>query len=445
MGERVIIRDLGDGLILRRSTLADREAVAAFQANTLLAEDEQPPLERLYHFVLDLMSGDHPGFDPHDFTIVEEAATGRIVSSMAPISQTWTYEGIPFRVGQPDVVSTDPAFRRRGLVRAQMAEVHRWSAARGEMVLGITGIPWYYRQFGYEMALSLDAGRLAYRTNVPALDAGEREAFSFRPATEDDLPFIEAMHQQEAARSAVANVRDAAFWRFDLLARDPRNCMSSETRIIEAVERPGVPAGVVMYPRRLWGDRLGVRLVEVVSGVPWLAVAPGLLRYLDAAGMAYAKRDGGELNTIAFELGEAHPLYETVPHRLPVIERPYAWFVRVPDLPAFVRHIAPALDARLAASPQAGYSGEMTMSLFLSGLRFRFAEGRITVAPWTPEQIEAGDAAFPGLTFLPLLFGFRSLDEILHAWPDSAVVSDAARALLPILFPRKPSHVRSGG
>ena len=129
------------------------------------------------------MSGEHPDFDPQDFTIVEDTATGRIVSSTALMAQTWTYEGIPFQAGQPDVVSTDPAYRRRGLVRAQMAQIHRWSDARGDMVQGITGIPWYYRQFGYEMALSLDANRVAFRTNVPRLNPGEPEPCVFRRAT----------------------------------------------------------------------------------------------------------------------------------------------------------------------------------------------------------------------------------------------------------------------
>ena len=43
------------------------------------------------------------------------------------------------------------------LSRIQFEEVHKWSAERGETVQAITGIPFYYRQFGYEMALDLDA------------------------------------------------------------------------------------------------------------------------------------------------------------------------------------------------------------------------------------------------------------------------------------------------
>ena len=444
MAERAIIRDLGDGLILRRSSAADREAVAEFHANTLLDVGETPPLESLYHWILDLMSAEHPTFDPRDFTIVEEAASGKIVSSMTLLSQTWTYDGVPFPFGQPDIVSTDPAYRRRGLVRAQIEEIHRWSVARGELVQGITGIQWYYRQFGYEMALSLWATRTAFRPNVPKLDEGAVEPFVLRPATGDDLPFIMAMYGQAMARSAIASVRSEALWRFAMEGRSEGSGASAHYRVVEPAGG-GSPVGLVIHPRKLWGAALGVRLVEIVPGAPVLAVAPSLLRSLDATGAAYADREGKAFETIVFELGEGHPLYATIPLRLPEAGRPYAWFIRVPDLPAFVRRIAPALETRLAASPQAGYTGELTISRFRDGVRLRFQAGRIAVEAWTPQRAEDGDAAFPELSFLPLLFGFRSLEEILHAYPDSTAPGDEARALLPILFPKRDSNVWSGG
>ncbi len=391
------------------------------------------------------MTGKHPTFRPEDFTLVKETASGKIVSSMALLSQTWTYDGVRFPFGQPDVVSTDPAYRRRGLVRAQFDEIHRWSAERGELVQGITGIPWYYRQFGYEMALSLDAHRAGFPSLVPGLNDGDREPFVFRRATPDDLPFIAEMYLQATARSVVASVRDEALWRFDVEGRSPKSGNGREFRVIEAADRPGEPVGLVIHSRKLWGAELGVRLYEVKAGLPLVAVTPSLLHYLETVGADYARRDGEEFATFVFHLGEEHPVYDTIPDKLPKIGHPYAWYIRVPDLPAFVRRIAPALERRLAASAQAGYTGDLTLSFYRTGLRLRFEEGRIFADRWTPERVEAGGAAFPDLTFLQLLFGFRSLDELRYAFPDCCVSTDPARALLPVLFPKKPSHVWSGG
>jgi hypothetical protein len=428
---------------MRKATSEDRERLADFHANTLLDMDETGPNEGLHAWMLDLMSGGHPTFRPSDFTIVEDTTMGKIVSSIGLISQVWTYEGIPFKFGQPEIVSTDPEYRRRGLVRAQFDEVHRWSADRGELVQGITGIPWYYRQFGYELALNLGGGRGASRANISKLKEGEQEPYRFRPATTDDVPFIMQMYHRATSRSMIACVRDEALWRYDIEGRNEKSDLHYKFRVIET--REGEPVGLLIHLRKLWKGALGVRFFEVKAGVPFLVVTPSVMRYVEATGEEYAKRNGGDFAWMFFGMGGAHPVYETIGDRLTRVRKPYAWYIRVPDLPTFVRHIAPALEKRLAESPQAGYPGELKLSFYRSGLHFKFDHGRIAVEGWKPGRVEEGDAGFPDLTFLQILFGFRSLEELQHAFPDCAANTDAGRALLPVLFPKKTSHVWAGG
>lgn len=442
--KREILQDLGDGLIMRRATTEDREALADFHANTLLDIGETGPNLGLHAWMLDLMGNEHPTLRAGDFTIVEDTGTGKIVSSIGHFSQTWTYEGIAFPFGQPEIVSTDPAYRRRGLVRAQFEEVHRWSAERGELVQGITGVPWYYRQFGYEMTINLGGGRAGYKSHVPKLKDGETEPYRIRPATKADAPLFMSLYNQATARSMVASVRDETLWRYDLEGRSEKSDFRSEMRVIETSE--GTEVGALVHSKRLWGPGLGARLFEVKPGIPMLAVTPTVMRYLDATGEEYARRDGGEFNVISFSVGETHPVFSTIPERLPRIGKPYAWYIRVPDVPAFVRHITPALEKRIAESPQAGFTGELKLNFYRNGLHLSFKDGLITeVASWKPERVEEGEAAFPDLTFLQILFGYRSLEELQYAFPDCITDTDNARALLPILFPKKVSNVWAGG
>ena len=160
-----ILRDLGDGLILRRSTPADAEALADFNARVHSDDGWDKPDERIGAWVRDLLTLPHPTFDVGDFTIVEDTRAGKIASSLNLIPQTWTYAGIPFQVGRPEVVGTAPEYRKRGLVRIQFDTVHQWCAERGYIVQAITGIPYYYRLFGYEMALNLGGGRSGYKVH----------------------------------------------------------------------------------------------------------------------------------------------------------------------------------------------------------------------------------------------------------------------------------------
>jgi hypothetical protein len=174
-----------------------------------------------------------------------------------------------------------------------------------------------------------------------------------------------------------------------------------------------------------------------------LSVTPSVIRYLWAAGGALAAARGKHIERFTFALGAEHPVYAAFHDLLPRGRNPYAWYIRVPDLPALLRHLAPALEANLARSAAAvGYTGELKLNFYRGGLRLALAQGRLAeVAPWQAEAHERGDAGFPNLTFLQLLCGYRALDELQHAYADCYVRSNAARALLTALFPRQASNL----
>jgi hypothetical protein len=213
-----------------------------------------------------------------------------------------------------------------------------------------------------------------------------------------------------------------------------------ELRVIESSD--GSALGYVGYGWRLFNQRLIIQTAELRPGAPWLPVAPELLRFLWSRGEEIAAGEAQRLDGVCFMLGPEHPLFTAAPGRLAHVDRPYAWYVRVSDLPAFVRHLAPALEARLAASVAAGWTGELKISFFRDGLRLRFDEGRLTqAAPMRPSQADPEDAGFPGLSFLQLLFGYRSLADLREQYSDCGVKGDEPAVLLDALFPKRPSNV----
>jgi hypothetical protein len=427
-------RDLGEGLILRRSTLADAEPLADFNKMIFREPPMTEPDELVAAWTRDLLSGRHPTFGADDYMIVEEAATGRIVSAMCLISQTWTYDGIPFGVGRPETVGTEPEYRKRGLVRRQFEVMHALSAERGELVQAITGIPYYYRQFGYEMAMELGGGRQGNAANIAKLKEGEVERFRLRPAVEADLPFVLELEAHAARQNLVYCPRDEVLWRYELWGKSAKNGDRLDWSIVETAA--GEAVGLLGSAITLWGTRLGITYFELKPGVSWVEVAPGVLRGVKASGEALAARENKTLTDIFFCLGEEHPICRITAARLPEARRVYAWYLRVPDLLGFLRHITPALERRLARSLAAGHTGELKLSFYRDGLRLAFEKGRVaTIEPWMPAHADDGSAGFPGRTFLQILFGYRSLDALRAAFPDLWYEGDDARALLEALFP----------
>jgi hypothetical protein len=447
-----MLKDLGDGLILRRATEEDVEAVAAFNARVHFSSggsfEEREPHRGIAAGTRDLMSGDHPTCDASDFIVVEDSRTGSIVSSTCLIPQKFSYEGLEFDAGLPELVGTHPDYRRRGLVREQFEVLHRWSEERGHLMQAIGGIPYYYRRFGYEMAVSMGEGCWIYVQNIPARpsspDKGKSSprSYKLRPAAEADARFLSELHRRGRERYLLTASRDEELWRYEVAGRDPESDESLEVEIVE--DAAGESAGYVCHARDLRNGALQVYGYELANGVSWLEATPFVLSELAEIGQ---KRASGEekLASLTFVLGEHHPLHEALPepplYRLDRHDH-YSFYVRVPDLPGFLRHIAPVLERRLAASVAAGHTGELEVSFYESGLRLELERGRVSrVEDWSPTVEERGDAAFPDLTFLQLLFGHRSLEELDSAFADCSPGEGDARVLLRALFPRRFSDL----
>src|SRR5262249_46607935 len=292
-------------------------------------------------------------FRPGDCTIVADAATGAIVSCLHLVSQAWTYGGVPIAVGQPELIGTLPQLRGRHLVRKQFEVVHAWSAARGHQMQVISGIPWFYRQFGYELAIERGGGpRLGrhFVTPSPAPPA----AWHVRAATVEDAPFLAEASGLAAARSLLHVPRDAALWRFELTGR---SADSAQRRQVHILQRDGQPVGYVAHGLEPFNSgTLVVTQFEVIPGFSWREAWLAALGPLFAAGDALtAHTPAGRCTALGFWLlGREHPLYRVFNFQDWDIH--YALYARVPDLAGFLRAVTPALELRLAASACAGHS-----------------------------------------------------------------------------------------
>jgi hypothetical protein len=431
------LRNLGNGLVLRRSTPADSAALSEFNAQ--IHGGPEKPETRVGVWTADLLRGDHPTMGADDFTIVEDTTTGKIISSMNLIPQTWRYEGIPFGVGRPELVGTDPAFRNRGLVRYQFDVIHEWSRARGHLLQAITGIPYYYRQFGYAMALNLGGGKQGYSNNLPKLAEGASEPFLIRPATEADLPFMHAIYEAGMKRYPLSAEWTPEIWRYELLGKSKENVNRHEMRIIQTPE--GESVGWLFHQAELWGRMMAAGGYELKPGISWAEVTPSVVRYLVQVGPQYAVGNDQTCDSYGLWFGEDHPSYEVAAHYLPSTRPPYAWYIRIPDLPAFIRRIAPALERRLTSSNWVGWNGDLHIGFYRSGLHLKFVDGRLEIAePWQPTPQDDGIAGFPDLTFFEILLGRRSFAELRYAYPD-CWGKDELYDLFDTLFPRQSTDL----
>jgi len=423
-------RPLGDGLWLQTARNArDAERVAAFNAS--VHRDEAIGV-----FTRWKLSGTHPAVTFSDCLFVEDTNSGEIVSSLCLMPQTWTYEGIPLRVGEVSLVGTHPAYRGRGLIRAQMDVIARMLGDRDCLLSCIEGIPYFYKQFGYEYAIPLGSCARLELDQVPPLAEGQQEPVTIRGMNlATDLREVMALYDAHAAELHIVSVRDEALWRHQEAA-PPGIPEPPATYVVE--DDAGV-SGYFRARKNMWGPLLEFCEAVVRRGGQtwgsqdaWLAV----LRFGRELAMTcdYAK--------LCFALPQSHPLLTIARHLGAEAERQYAWQVRVVDYAAFLQHIGPALERRLAHSLLAGFTGHLDINTMPRVLRLQFANGRVAaVAEATGSESPAGLRMPPPL-LTQLMLGYRSCQQLMECSLD-AWVHPQVRSLVDILFPEVESFVYS--
>jgi GNAT superfamily N-acetyltransferase len=436
--EYTLPRELGNGLLLRQATLADAEAIANF--NSIIHGQPGKPEERVKHWTLALMKGDYPSVSPADFlVVVDQKQDCKIVSTLCLISQIWSFNGIEMKVGQPEIVGTDPEYRRKGLIRAQFEAIHAISKAKGEIIQAITGIPWYYRQFGYEMALNLNGYKFFYFRNISKLAEGETEQYRYRPVTTNDIPVLTTLYESYCKDQPIWRVRNNADWQREISITDEKHLFFRKYWLFETLE--GVPVG---YFNTLPGETYSYNICEVavMSGHPLRIVCEYLTRLLNE--MTDERNKGREkpFEAAIFSLGETSPVYEALGKQLEKLNKPYAWYIRVADLPDFLRRIAPVLEKRLSGSVFEGFSGTLKLNFYVSHLQLTFEKGKLTdIRAYQPQSFEDGDALFPYLTFLQSLFGHRSYSDLRYAFADCYPTNERSRILIETLFPQQATNI----
>jgi predicted N-acetyltransferase YhbS len=409
---------LENGLILR--TAKDEQDVERVAALTkAVFEDEEVDTLTRGLFL------HHPDTSLNDLIFVQDEKSGKAVSTLCLIPWTWRCEDVEIPVGEMGIVGTLEEYRGRGLIRKQVEVFKQRLRERGCLLSQIQGIPYFYRQFGYEYALPLEPRLTLQARQIP--DPPE-PAFTFRQATVEDIPTLMRLYDEAAQDLAIHAARDEAIWRY-LLTDAKETETKRETLVIQ--DAGGEIAGYTCIPHHHFGEELNVNEVSHLSYDAALATlqhAKRLSVERKKPGIRLNLALGCTLARVARALGGRD-------------EGAYAWQIHVPDAAALLRALAPVLERRVAASPLAGLTQDVRISLYRETVRLRFEAGKVIevanvgFTTWHEEPIR-----LPPLQFVPLVLGYRTWQELKATLPD-VDVAPKARLLADTLFPKTASFI----
>ena len=443
-----ILEHIGDDLVLRTATPDDANQLFDFHEEVFMDEESGTRAWWIAEWAKDLITKPHPTFSPSDCLIVEDTKNNTIASSTLYLTQEWQTDGANFNIGRPEIVGTRKPYRNQGLIRKQFDIMHNWAEKRGHDITVVNGIPHYYRQFGYEMALNDLADRQARLEAFPRWKPDERRPFVLREPTPGDIPFITHILNQSADRSLYNPVFKHDEVRYIVFDRSQR----SGTRWTFAIlcrntdDGPAEPIGIIAYALVIAIDQGTITRIEMAQPKHWRLATGALLREFEER----ARNEGENhpdperaIKLIKTELQNNHPAYIFDEGTLgPEPNDNYAWYVRVPHLTRFIHKLAPALNRRLDESPHAGLNALITIHLGKHSIGIQCNDGKCEqVTEETGADRRNANASFPNGNFNQIIFGWRTVNDIIRTDADASVKSKADAHLLQTLFPQKPSDL----
>lgn len=413
-----ITRDLGHGLILKSvSTSDDVKRLGAFNLH-------------IHGEGLDTMTSHlinhHPHTHPDEWWFVEDTANGKIVSSLCLIPWTWCYAGVELRTGEMGIVGTLEEYRRRGLIRALVQE-HKNLLNTGEFHLShIQGIPYYYRQFGYEYAIPLEGGLEIEPYRIPDELPESARAFSFRMATVDDIPTLRRMYDENACDLDIYAERSEGAWEYLLTYSTETEMVAEFWLVLDAENQP-----VGYWCIQLYGFGTGLNISEASP-----LSHPATMAVLGKSKQLATER---EKPYIRLYIQPEHTLNKTAQAWGGMEKGRYAWQMNIPNMGRLLRQIAPVLESRIASSALAGMTDTITLNFYREAYDLRFEGGKL-IAVEGPSCKAGGPIQIPPLLFAPLVLGYRNREELAAIYPDFSVWGQS-RIVIDVLFPKMRSYI----
>lgn len=415
-----LIRTLDNGLVMKYpGTSDDVERLATFNAEV----HGEPIVAQMTRDLIE----HHPYTRPEEWPFIEDEAGGEIVSSLCLIPWTWRYEDVTFKAGEMGIVGTRPDYRHRGLIRALDSYFKDLLRDGAYALSQIQGIPYFYRQFGYQYALPLEGGWQIRRDQIPDDLSEGAQRITFRKATIEDLPFLARFYDEAARDLDISTVRDLEVWRF-LLEHQPGTQSRSDTWLVLDGH---TPTGYFRVAELGFGAGL---IVDETSRLSHAAAT---------AAMVWIKALCAEREKpyIRLSASDTSPLVKIARAWGGHSEGRYAWQIYLPDIARLLRTIAPVLERRVAASPFTGLTETVVVNLYREAFELRFERGAIrSVNAVGFRRWEETSINMPPQAFAPLVLGYRSREELHQAYPDVGIWGQSS-CLIDVLFPKMEAFI----
>ena len=416
-------KKLDDNLALKSvSSMEDIKRLMDFH---LIVFEDEPSVARL----LKALVLDHPYTKPEYFLFIEDENSKTIVSSLCLIPWIIEFKGVKLRSAEMGIVGTLKEYRKRGLIRLLHERFRELAVQEKFYLTQIEGIPYFYKQFGYEYAIPLEPSYILDLNLIPETLSKEQQEYQFRKATMEDIPKLVELYDKMTDNLEIKSLRSEQVWEYILgpsLEFDPTLeiwLVLDKSKNISGYFRAtqeGFSEGLILNEAIYFSDDITIVILKKLKDLCLKHEKPYL---------RFNNHEDNILVKVVKNLGA-----KDLGH--------YAWQIYFFDKIQFLNKIKSILEQRILESPFKGLTETVFIDMYHESIELKIEKGEIKEIKIVQSQGETSHFRIPPNLVVPFFLGYRNREDLIQYNHDVRCLQEQRwEKLIDILFPKMSSFL----
>lgn len=361
----------------------------------------------------------HPDIGNENVFMVKKG--NEVAAGLLLLPQTWTIDGIEVKVAEMGCVGSRPKYRRQRLQWILNKEFDSYARENGYDLCVLAGIPYFYRQFGYQYAIELDYSTEIDIEQIPVTES----TINRREIIEEDIPLMDEILKSTQQRYFVKSERSLGVW----IMQQETSTYGGEPFTGIALINKNEFVGYYRYIINKKDSVLYIRELGIKEDVSLAEVSSVLRKHAEE----------NDLSKIKTAIYHNDPINQDLIKRGAKINKPYAWQIKPLDLFNLMDKMKPAFEKRILESKFKGITRDMVFNFFKFAVKMEFKDGRIKKMEKYYGE-ESRKLGFNPYAFIQMILGYKSWRELAKAYPDFWV-RDNLDDLVEVLFPKGSGYI----
>jgi hypothetical protein len=284
---------------------------------------------------------------------IKDNKTRTIVSSLCLSPMEWQIEDIEILVCEMEFVGTLESYRGKGFIKTLNDLYENVMEQKGYLLSVIRGIPYFYRNLGYEFVSSLDE-----RISISAFKIPNNvDTIMIRKSNSDDLPFIESKYSEFHKKFSLFCKFNEECFTFKYL----NDSFTSEIRETYILEERGVAKNYFSL-----GWTYDKKYYEIIC--------PDLSNREIAVMLQYVKKLGmyRDNNEIIISVNKHTSLFKYIRFLGGKTVSEYGWQVKIPNIKRYFTFTRRIIESRLKNTEFKNLTQSISISNYKETFKLEF-------------------------------------------------------------------------